>query len=297
MKFVERVKQFNNFEPDGFMPFVHNDECIGFMRFDFVEKLKVYPDIFSISGQSVQLHNALKGYKQITATLLELGNSLVESGDVKYLLDEPYPVKNTAFETLFELDRALVAYFGFRSYGQHLNGFVRRDEQLFLWIARRSLDRRIFPGKLDNLVAGGLPHGLSLKENLQKECLEEAGMQPDIASRAILVSALTYNAMNEKGYKPDTLYCYDIELSEEFVPENTDGEVAGFELMPVEEVKDKIMEGGLFKPNCELVIMDFFCRHGLMDGETGEFLQLQQALRAPFKFDEVNIESNNETAN
>ena len=285
MKFIERVKQLNNFEPTEFLPFLHDGECIGFIRFGFVDKLKRYPEIFNISEQSVQLQVAISGYQQTTEKLLEFGQSLVDEGIVGYLLDEPYPVKNAAFETLFELDRALVAYFGVRSYGQHLNGFVRRDNQLFLWIARRALDRRIFPGKLDNLVAGGLPHGLSLQENLLKECQEEAGMKPEIASQAILVSALTYNAMNEKGYKPDTLYCYDIELTEEFIPENTDGEVAGFELMPVENVKNKILEGGFFKPNCELVIMDFFCRHGLMDSDPSEFLQLQHALHAPFRFE------------
>ena len=288
MKFIERVRQLNNFEPAEFMPFLHEDECIGYVRFAFLEHLKRYPEIFNISAQAVQLQSADSGYQDITARLQAFGHSMVEEGIVEYLLDEPYPVKNTAFQTLFELDRALVAYFGVRSYGQHLNGFVRRGDQLNLWIARRARDRRIFPGKLDNLVAGGLPHGLSLEENLHKECLEEAGMPPEIARQANLVSAVTYNAMNEKGYKPDTLYCYDLELTEEFFPENTDGEVEGFELMPVEEVKNNILQGGLFKPNCELVIMDFFCRHGLMDGNSSEFLQLQQALHAPFRFEEVN---------
>jgi hypothetical protein len=45
---------------------------------------------------------------------------------------------------------------------------------------------------LDNLVAGGLPHGLGLGDNLLKECYEEAGMSAELALKARPVSAITY---------------------------------------------------------------------------------------------------------
>jgi 8-oxo-dGTP pyrophosphatase MutT (NUDIX family) len=121
-----------------------------------------------------------------------------------------------------------------------------------------------------------------LQENLIKECYEEAGMPGELALQAKPVSAITYNAISEKGYKPDTLYCYDIELSEEFIPVNTDGEVEKFELLCADEVISKVRQGGLFKPNCNLVLIDFFARHGLLDAQDSEFLELQQGLHVPF---------------
>ena len=50
------------------------------------------------------------------------------------------------------------------------------------------------------------------------------------------VGAITYNLETEKGLKPDTLYCYDLELPTEFRPRCIDGEVAGFELLSIRDV-------------------------------------------------------------
>lgn len=42
------------------------------------------------------------------------------------------------------------------------------------WVARRSKTKSMWPGMLDHMVAGGLPHGISPLENVFKECQEEA---------------------------------------------------------------------------------------------------------------------------
>lgn len=41
-------------------------------------------------------------------------------------------------------------------YGVQMNGYVEKDGQKFLWIAKRSQMKQTFPGMLDELVAGGL---------------------------------------------------------------------------------------------------------------------------------------------
>lgn len=43
-----------------------------------------------------------------------------------------------------------------QGYGVHMNGYVERDGQKFLWIGKRSLTKSTYPGMLDHLVAGGL---------------------------------------------------------------------------------------------------------------------------------------------
>lgn len=249
--------------------------------------LQQFTSTFEIDENRIRFTSFLDSADSRSRAVAEVVQSLLKQQAIHYVLDEPYPVKGAENEVFFVLDRALVPYFGFRSYGQHLNGFVRKSAQLHVWVARRAKDRRIFPGMLDNLVAGGLPYGLSLQENLLKECYEEAGMSADIALNARPVGAITYNGLSPRGYKPDTLYCYDIELPEEFMPVNTDGEVEKFELMPVDAVIDIVRQEQRFKPNCNLVMIDFFIRHGLIDAHDPEFLAIQQALHVSFMYDKA----------
>jgi len=258
------------------------NQCIGLVRLAFARALANYPQAFEVTDEFITLDSSLQTPQQRNRIIAEVVQALIDDDVVGYSLDEPYPVKGHNNEVFFVIDRALVPFMGFRSFGQHINGYVNRPGGLHLWIGTRACDRRIFPGMLDNMVAGGLPHGLSLQENLVKECHEEAGMPEKLALQAKPVSAITYNAISEKGYKPDTLYCYDIELSEEFTPENTDGEVEKFELLRVTDVISKVRQGGLFKPNCNLVLIDFFARHGLLDAQEPEFLEIQQGLHVPF---------------
>jgi hypothetical protein len=58
------------------------------------------------------------------------------------------------------------------------------------------------------------------------------------------------------------LFCYDLELPLSFIPEPMDGEVESFELQTLDWVLQKIVEGGPngYKPNCNLVIIDFLIR-------------------------------------
>jgi len=63
-------------------------------------------------------------------------------------------------------------------------------------------------------------------------------------------------------YKRDVLFCYDLKLPEDFVPNNEDGEVDSFRLIPVPHAANIIRRTEFFKPNCNLVIIDFLFRHG-----------------------------------
>jgi isopentenyldiphosphate isomerase len=205
---------------------------------------------------------------------------LAAEGLINPPIGEPYPVTAGEREqALCQLERTAAGFFGIRAYGQHLNGFVRDGEQMLMWLGRRSSDRKIFPNCLDNLVAGGLPHGIGLEENLVKECFEEAGMADDLARGARHVSTVRYNGVSPHGLKPDVLYCYDLALPADFRPVNTDGEVAEFLLLPVDEVARLVRETDEFKPNCNLVIVDFLVRQGFISSELDGFQDLVSGLR------------------
>lgn len=162
------------------------------------------------------------------------------------------------------IERAAVSLLGVKSWGFHLNAYVRRPDGLYLWIATRAEDRPMYPGKLDNTVAGGQPEGLTLAQNLVKECAEEASLPADIALQARPVGAMSYRHETEAGLKQDELFCFDLELPEDIVPTPSDGEVKGFQLLPVEEVMGIVRDTDRFKFNCAPVLIHFFLRHGLL---------------------------------
>ena len=141
----------------------------------------------------------------------------------------------------------------------------------------RTSKHRVFRN-VDQLVAGGLPHGVGLMDNLVMECHEEAGMAESLARKARPVGALTYNRTTDRGFRPDVLYCYDLALPDSFEPRNTDGEVEEFLLLPIQEVARLVRETDEFKLNCNLVVIDFLVRHGLLAPEHPEFLAIATGL-------------------
>jgi 8-oxo-dGTP pyrophosphatase MutT (NUDIX family) len=131
------------------------------------------------------------------------------------------------------------------------------------------------------MVAGGLPHGLSLEENLVKEAAEEAAVPEQLAQNAVPVGAISYNRITQRGFRRDVLYCYDLEVPDDFVPCNMDGEVEEFMLLPLGEIAEIVRETDDFKLNCNLVVIDFLIRHGWLGPESPEYLALVTGLRNP----------------
>jgi len=245
--------------------------------------LHEWPNLFVVSDEGVGLAAEYNAFDVRTQAIAGVLPELVDKGVLTHLHGEQYVATATTREQgLFLIDRAAAPYFGVRAFGQHINGFVRSEQGIKLWVAKRSADRRNFPGKFDNLVAGGLPYGISLQDNLKKECWEEAGIPQELAASAQPVGAVTYNAETVQGYKPDTLYCYDLELSPDFQPQCTDGEVESFSLWPIEKVIDVVRDTAEFKLNCNLVVIDFLVRHGFICPEDEGYVSLLQELRPPF---------------
>jgi isopentenyldiphosphate isomerase len=282
MSFLDRVAACNLADLRQYVPFRTDERCVGWLRPGFAQRLASWPEFFELNHDQVRLHDGLRGFEQRSQAMAEVIHALIEEGAIGHDLDELYPVTpGERSEVLFLMDRGSVAHFGIRAFGQHLNGYVRRRDGLYMWIARRAQDRRHAPGKLDNLVAGGLPWKISLQENLLKECREEAGMSADLAQQAVAVGSVSYLAESPHGLKPDVMYCYDLELPDGFEPVCTDGEVESFELMPIEQVAEIVRETEDFKANCNLVIIDFLIRHGLLDPEADDYTRLVNGLHRP----------------
>lgn len=263
------------------MPLLYQQQRIGYLREPFARTVAAWGELFRLTADGLELRAEGADIEERSRPWNQMLNELKEQGGLEYITGEPYPVTPAGREqTLFVIDRAAAPLFGIRAFGQHINGFVRRPEGLKLWIGKRSADRRNFPGKLDHLVAGGLPYSISLEQNLIKECREEAGIPEELARRAVSTGALTYVAESSRGLKPDTLYCYDLELPADFVPSCTDGEVEKFELWSVQRVMEVMTSAPSFKLNCNLVLIDFFIRHGYIPPDHADYLYLVSGLHA-----------------
>jgi thiamine pyrophosphokinase len=118
---------------------------------------------------------------------------------------------------------------------------------------------------MDNVVAGGIPAGLSPAECLVKEAGEEASLPPEIAAAAKPAGRISYVMANEEGLRRDVLHLYDLELPEGVVPRPQDDEVERFELRPAAAVLETVLQRGPVKFNVNLVLIDFALRHGLLD--------------------------------
>ncbi|KAA6184968.1 DUF4743 domain-containing protein [Thiohalocapsa marina] len=300
MSFLAQIQANNRWDPAAFLPFVVDGERLGSVRPAFAAALAELAESgqlgalaqqradFTLDATGLHWRPAVTGFGPRSEAMQAVCQALVRCGLISHLHGERYPVTPGRREDArFLIDRACAPYFGVRAFGQHLNGFVRRADGLHLWIARRSASRRVYPNRLDNMVAGGLPWGVGLQENLRKECLEEASMPAEIADGAVPVGMVTYCRDSERGLKPDVIYCYDLQLPEGFEPRCNDDEVAAFHLWPVQRVMELVAETDDFKLNCNLVVIDFLVRHGLIGPEHPEYLAIVQGLRpslAPASF-------------
>ncbi|WP_295543429.1 DUF4743 domain-containing protein [uncultured Thiohalocapsa sp.] len=282
MSYLDHIHACNRWEPAAFEAFVVGGERLGLVRRRFADALAALGTDFVRASDGLHWQTAPADFGARVEAFAALSADLDRRGLVSHLHGERYPVLNTAGEPRFLMDRAVAPYFGIRAFGQHLNGYVRRDDGLHLWVGRRSQSRRVAPGKLDHMVAGGLPWGISLHENLRKECWEEAGLPAAIADRARPVGIVSYCRDSDRGLKPDTIYCYDLALPEDVIPRCNDDEVESFQLLPVREVMRIVDTSDDFKRNCNLVIIDFLLRHGLIGPEHPDYLALAHGLRPPF---------------
>lgn len=282
MSYLRRILDCRRHDLAGFLPFFVGDDAVGWVRPAFARQLRDWPAVFRVLADRVALEPGLGDFASRSDAVDEVLRALHERGVVAARRDEALPVlRDWGEEPLLRMDRGALSHFGVRGFGIHLNGIVRGPEGLEMWIARRSHRVHVAPGLLDHLVAGGQPYGLSLGENLAKECDEEASISADLAARALPTGAVSYRLETAEGLKNDTLFTYDLALPEEFQPVARDGEVEAFERWPIRRVMRTVHDDGdAFKFNVPPVLVHFFVRHGLLDPDHEEYETVVGALRA-----------------
>jgi 8-oxo-dGTP pyrophosphatase MutT (NUDIX family) len=281
MSFHEHIRFCNSYDPARAVPFFAGGERIGLLRRDNAGSLARFGEVFAVEEGAVRL--LARGDADAVSEAVErVVEALAEEKRIPRWRNETFDVMpRWGAPPIFRLDRGAVPFFGTRAYGVHLNGYCRKSGELFLWIGRRAPDKKVDPDKLDNLVAGGIGSGYGVEETLVKEAAEEAAIPAELIRRAAPVGALSYRMETPLGIRDDVLFAYDLELPADFAPENHDGELVGFTLMPAAQVLERIRATRDFKFNVNLIILDFAVRHGALRPHDPEYLEVATGLHRP----------------
>ncbi len=280
MSYLDRIATCRRWDPAAYRPLVIDGRTLGRVSHGVARRLAAFPEVFVVREDAVALAPGLDDFESRSRAVAEVLGEMKARGEIPLWRGEDYPVvARWGAAPALKIERAAVPLLGTRGFGVHLNGLVQSARGLSMWVAKRAANKQTAPGKLDHLVAGGQPFGLGVRENLIKEAGEEAGVPAELAARAVAVGAVSYRCERPEGLRDDVLFCYDLELPENFTPQNTDGEVESFALWPIAEVLARIRDTEDFKFNVNLVVLDLAIRHGLIAPDDPDYQEIWQGLR------------------
>ncbi|XP_060528184.1 uncharacterized protein LOC132703124 [Cylas formicarius] len=269
-------------------PFVVKGLQVGLIRADVMKQLTNFPEVFHIHSGCVELNPAFRDYEERSTKVdevlrkLRIKNAFIT---LKGWRDECYEVKTEfSASSLLKMDRSATCLFGIRNYGVTINGFVKESQQVkYLWFQKRSPTKQTWPGKWDNMVSGGLSVNHGILETACKEAMEEASIPSNLLKNLVSAGCVSFFFESERGLFPNTEFVFDLELPFDFVPENADGEVETFEILPVEKCVEKILAPD-FKTTSAPVVLDFLIRHGIVTPENeSEYLKIIELLHIPLQ--------------
>jgi isopentenyldiphosphate isomerase len=271
MSYLDRIRACHSWQPGNYRPFVLAGDTrpLGWVAQAFAKRLRDFPRVFEVTDKAVTLLARYGDFETRSAVLEETLRALHDFGEIPKWRGEDYGIsRRWGAAPLFRMERGAVPLFGVLAYGVHVNGYVVAEEGPRLWVGKRAKHKAIAPGKLDHLVAGGQPLGLSLMENVVKEAGEEASVPPALAELARPVGALRYICERAEGLRNDVVFCFDLELPANFQPRPDDDEVESFSLWSMDEVLQRLRDSDDFKFNVALVNLHFALRHGVLNPDS-----------------------------
>ena len=270
------------FDPaDSLLPFTVEGVLAGWMKRSFAERLREWPEVFSVRPRGVGMLGNFETALHRSVAIAEVVETLATETVISGWRGELVTVAESFYSPpLFHIERAASRYFGLTMHASHLNGLTSRDGELHMWIAQRADNKSVDPGKLDNLVAGRIARGMSPFETLVKESFEEAGISPELAKTAYGTGVVRCKREVEEGMHYELMFVHDILLPEKFLPQNQDGEVSGFQCVPITKMLERLEENSdEFTVDAALVVLDCLIRRGYCTSERNDYLEIIHALR------------------
>jgi len=259
--------------------FVLNGVPVGSVARQHLAALHAWPSLLQVQGDTLLMQGDIAA---LQAALHEINTALRLQGLILAWRDEPFPLFDpVSLVPLARMERAATRFWGTLTLGAHATGYVAdaSGRPTHLWIAQRSMSKATDPGKFDNLIGGGVPDGQAPWQTLLREGWEEAGLDKARVSSAQAGSVLALRRDIPEGLQHEWLYSYDLVMPQGLVPHNQDGEVAGFECLPVADAL-ALAAGSAMTVDAALVTLDFALRHALLPQPTAHTLDAQlQGLR------------------
>jgi len=193
--------------------------------------------------------------------------------------DEAFPLLDVRGGPVgVSIERAATRFWGSLTLGAHCNGYVAdiRGRPERLWIARRSSTKATDPGKLDNLVGGGVPAGQSAHDTVVREAWEEAGLVPSQLQGLARGRVVHLLRDIPEGLQREWIHVYDLALPAGLTPRNQDGEVAELSLHPLPQAL-ALAASDEMTVDASLVTLDFALRHRLLDDAAARALAAEAA--------------------
>jgi 8-oxo-dGTP pyrophosphatase MutT (NUDIX family) len=249
------------------LPFIVDGVDAGYVDERRARRLQRFADVFVLDATCLRFIDALATPTDRTQALHRIALTLSGEGALTGWRNERYAASApSATAPLFEIERAAARYFGIATHAAHVNATTtEHDGTERMWIARRSPDKSIDPGMLDNLVGGGVAAHVSVAETLVKEAREEAGIPRSLASEAKAAGVVGIFREQSDGVQRETVHVYDLHLPPTFAPRNKDGEVTDYRLASIERVAQWIGEPAgedAVTADASLVIVDWLIRQG-----------------------------------
>lgn len=265
-----------------YLPLRMDGVVVGWLTEERARRVAEFSHVFRVDAHEASFVPELDAEAERSAALADITAQLAIEGALTAWRDERYAVgPGHAAAPGFYVERAAARYFGIHTWAAHVNGLVRDDGGPYLWFARRSPDKAIDPGLLDNLVGGGIAAGATPMATLIKEAWEEAGIAPALAKDAMSAGKIEIRRDQPDGLQWETIFAYDLWLPTTFAPANQDGEaVAHVRVDLVEAARLIGCAAGADEVTADasLVVLDCLLRHGAID-PTGPHFGRLAALR------------------
>ena len=256
----------------------------GWIRADRADRIAAFSDVFCANSEGIEFVPALGEPAARNRAVAQVAAQLAREGALTAWRDERYAVA-AAFGAppWFELERAAARYFGVHTWAAHVNGLVREHDRVWMGFARRSPQKAIDPGMLDNLVGGGIAAGATVDNTVVKEAWEEAGIPAASARQALSNGSVNIRRDQPDGLHWETIFVHDLWLPEAFAPANQDGEAVEHRRVALSDAARLIANDhgpDVVTADASLVVVDCLLRLSVVPHSSASFTQLS-SLRCP----------------
>ena len=194
---------------------------------------------------------------EVTPALNALAAALRQTGRCGPWRDEQLAVTNEQGAVVGTVERGAVRVLGIATRAVHLVGLAPDGR---MWVQRRSLTKPNHPGKWDTLMGGMVSAADSLPQALARETWEEAGLRVEALQGLRHGGQVDFSRPSREGggagYMRERIDWFCAQVPEGMEPNNQDGEVERFDLLPLDGLRTQVAQG-LFTLEAGLVIAGY----------------------------------------